>query len=165
MFSQSISSLNAPKVLGPYSAAIKLGDFVYCSGQLPLDPVTNEIVEGGIKEQTAQVLRNLEAVLSEKDLELRHVVKTTVFMSDLNEFADMNEIYGTYFKEPYPARSTVQVAALPKGAKLEIECLVIDTLVYEKQMQQAQGCSGCGGSDCASDCNCDGGCEGGCCEG
>lgn len=162
MFSQAISSCNAPKALGPYSAGIKLGDFVYLSGQVPLDPVTNEVVSGGIKEQTVQVLKNIEALLMEMNLELRHVVKTTVFMTDLNEFAEMNEVYGSYFKEPYPARSTVQVVALPKGVKVEIECLVIDTLAYERQMQQG-GCGGCGNhqhgecceGDCGDSCNCE----------
>ncbi len=162
MFTQAFSSPNAPKALGPYSQAVKLGDFVYLSGQIPLDPTTSEVVGETIQEQTQQVLKNIEAVLSEMNLELRHVLKTTVYMSNLEEFNEMNEIYATYFKEPYPARSTVQVAALPKGVKIEIECIVIDTLAYEKQMAQAQGgCSGgcCGGDENSSDC------EGGCCGG
>lgn len=157
MLIQEITSANAPKAIGPYSPAVKLGDFVYMSGQIPVDPSTNELVEGGIVEQTHQVLRNMEALLSEMNLEMRHVVKTTVFMTDLSEFAAMNEIYATYFTNPFPARSTVQVGALPKGAKVEIECLVIDTLVYERQMQG--GCNGgCGGG-----CSEEGGCSGGCC--
>lgn len=157
MFTQAISSPNAPKALGPYSQAIKLGDFVYLSGQIPMDPSTGEIVPGGIQEQTQQVLKNIEAVLAEMDLEIRHVVKTTVFMTDLSEFDAMNQIYAVYFNEPFPARSTVQVAALPKGAKIEIECTVIDTLVYEKQMSHG-GCNGsCGGEGChGEDCGCDG---------
>ncbi len=160
MFNQPIKSNNAPAAIGPYSAGIKLGDFVYMSGQLPIDVNTGELVSGGIKEQTAQVIRNLEALLAECNLELRHVVKTTVFMSDLAEFTDMNEIYATYFNEPFPARSTVQVAALPKGAKVEIECLVIDTLAYEQQMQQ-HSCGGdcsCGENGCSDDETCGGGC-------
>ncbi len=158
MFSQKITSKNAPEAIGPYSAGIKLGDFVYLSGQLPVDATTNEVVSGGIKEQTAQVIKNIEALLAECDLELRHVVKTTVFMTDLNEFQEMNEIYSAFFNEPYPARSTVQVVALPKGVKVEIECLVIDTLVYEKQAQQSCQTQGsecdCGGS-CGDDCGCE----------
>ncbi|MEA4875038.1 RidA family protein [Anaerorhabdus sp.] len=155
MFTQAISSPNAPKALGPYSQAIKLGDFVYLSGQIPMDPSTGAIVEGGIQEQTQQVLKNIEAVLSEMNLETRHVVKTTVFMTDLSEFDDMNKIYGAYFNEPFPARSTIQVVALPKGAKIEIECTVIDTLAYERQMNQGcgGGCSGgCSDGDCGCDC-------------
>lgn len=150
MFTQSITSPNAPKALGPYSQAVKLGDFVYLSGQIPLDATTGELVAGGIQEQTQQVLRNIEAVLSEMNLETRHVVKTTVFMTNLADFDLMNQIYGTYFNQPYPARSTIQVAALPKGAQIEIECIVIDTLAYERQMSE-----GCGGG-------CSGGCSGGC---
>ncbi|MFV0479764.1 MAG: RidA family protein [Anaerorhabdus sp.] len=160
MFTQAYSSPNAPKALGPYSQAVKLGDFVYLSGQVPLSPETGEIVGTTIQEQTQQVLKNIEAVLMELNLELRHVLKTTVFMSDLKEFDGMNEIYGTYFQQPYPARSTVQVAALPKGAKIEIECIVIDTLAYEKQMAHShEGCDGgcCGGEE--------EGCSGGCCGG
>lgn len=159
MFSRAITSPNAPKAIGPYSAEIKLGDFVYLSGQLPLDPLTGKIVEGDIQVQTAQVIRNIKALLAELGLELRHVVKTTVFMTDLNEFTKMNEIYGEAFDEPYPARSCVQVAALPMGAKVEIECQVIDTLVYERQMQG--GCQGChgGGECCEGDCDCTEGCS------
>ena len=148
MFNQAIHSKNAPKAIGPYSPAIKLGDFVYLSGQIPLDANTGELVAGGIQEQTHQVFRNIVALLSEMELETRHIVKTTVFMTDLAEFNEMNEVYGTYFDEPYPARSTIQVVALPKGAKVEIECLVIDTLNYENQM--GTGCS----------CEDDGDCEG-----
>ena len=129
MLIQEITSANAPKAIGPYTPAVKLGDFVYMSGQIPVDPASGEIVAGGIQEQTHQVLKNIEALLAEMNLEMRHIVKTTVFMTDLGEFNAMNEIYATYFDRPYPARSTVQVGALPKGAKVEIECLVIDTLV------------------------------------
>jgi len=150
MFSKAIHSKNAPKAIGPYSPAIKLGDFIYLSGQIPLDPTTAEVVAGGIREQTHQVFKNIEALLSEMDLETRHIVKTTVFMTDLAEFNEMNEVYGTYFNEPYPARSTIQVVALPKGVKVEIECLVIDTLNYEKQMGNDCACHqecGCGSCD------------------
>ena len=176
MFTKSYSSPNAPQAIGPYSPALKLGDFVYLSGQLPLDPQSGEIVGNDIQEQTYQVLKNIEAVLAEMNLETRHIVKTTVFMSDLADFNAMNEIYATYFAQPYPARSTVQVAALPKGAKIEIEALVIDTLVYEQQASQSScGCGdedGCGES-CGEGCECGGedndqevpaeNCEDGCC--
>lgn len=153
VFLKSVKSNNAPKALGPYSPAVKLGDFVYLSGQIPVDPATNEVVEGGIEEQTHQVMKNLAAVLAEMGLGLRHMVKTTIFCTDLNDFAKINEVYGSYLEEPFPARSCVQVAALPKGVKIEIEAIVIDTLVYEQQLAAQQGgCSSCGGS-----------CDGGCC--
>ena len=143
MFLQAIKSKKAPAAIGPYSPGVKLGDFVYLSGQIPLDPATNAMVEGGIKEQTTRVLENITALLAEINLGLHHIVKTTVFLSDLADFTEMNEIYATYFTEPYPARSTVQVAALPKNAKVEIECLVLDTLAYEQE-----NCAGCqGGCD------------------
>jgi 2-iminobutanoate/2-iminopropanoate deaminase len=151
MFTKSFSSPNVYKAIGPYSPAVKLGDFVYVSGQLPLD-VEGKLVEGDIQEQAYQVLKNMEAVLAEMNLEMRHIVKTTVFLSDLNDFNALNEIYATYFSDPYPARSTIQVAALPKGAKVEIEAIVIDTLVYEQQMAHQHGES-CG---CGDDCGCDG---------
>lgn len=153
MFTKSITSNNAPKAIGPYSPAVKLGDFVYVSGQLPVDPETNDIVEGGIQEQTYQVLKNVEALLAEMNLEMRHIVKTTVFMTNLSDFSLMNEIYSTYFADPYPARSTVEVKALPKGALIEIEAIVIDTLLYEQQVRQQQGHSheGCG---CGDSCGC-----------
>jgi len=153
MFTKSITSNNAPKAIGPYSPAVKLGDFVYVSGQLPVDPETNEIVQGGIQEQTYQVLKNVEALLAEMNLEMRHIVKTTVFMTNLSDFSLMNEIYSTYFADPYPARSTVEVKALPKGALIEIEAIVIDTLLYEQQVRQQHGHSheGCG---CGDSCGC-----------
>jgi len=145
---QGIHSQHAPKAIGPYSPAVKLGDFVYLSGQLPIDPLTGELVKGDMYEQTYQVLRNMEAVLQEMGLEFRHIVKTTVFITDLSQFTKFNEIYATVFAEPYPARSTVQVAALPMGAMIEVEALVIDTLAYEAQMHHHhhdhEGC-GCGG--------------------
>jgi len=151
MFTKSFSSPNVYKAIGPYSPAVKLGDFVYVSGQLPLD-VEGKLVEGDIQEQAYQVLKNMEAVLAEMNLEMRHIVKTTVFLTDLNDFNALNEIYATYFSDPYPARSTIQVAALPKGAKIEIEAIVIDTLVYEQQMAHQHGES-CG---CGDECGCDG---------
>ncbi|MEG0093946.1 MAG: RidA family protein [Erysipelotrichaceae bacterium] len=153
MFINAIKPENAPKALGPYSPAVKLGDFVYLSGQIPLDPKTNEVVGSTIEEQTHQVMKNIEVILAEMGLEFRHIVKTTIFVKDLNDFASLNEVYGSYLKEPYPARSCVEVAKLPKDVLVEIECLVIDTLVYEQQMAaQESGCSG----NCSS---CGDGCE------
>ena len=110
-----------------------------------------------IQAQTHQSLLNVEAILNEMGLATRHITKTTVFMTDLSEFDKMNEIYATFFSEPYPARSCVQVAALPKGAKIEIEALVIDTLAYEQQMQQGcqGGCGSHGHDGCGDDCNCE----------
>lgn len=120
---ESIHTDNAPKALGPYSQAIKVGDFVFCSGQVPIDPSTNSFVEGGIKEQTRQALINAQNILKEAGLSLANVVKTTVFLSDMDNFADMNEIYAQFFTKPYPARSAVAVKKLPKGALVEIECI------------------------------------------
>ena len=151
MFINAIHSEHAPKAIGPYSPAVKLGDFVYLSGQIPLDPKTGEVVGTTIEEQTHQVMKNIGAVLAEMGLAHRHVVKTTVFMKDLNDFNAFNEVYGSYFTQPYPARSCVEVAKLPKDVLVEVECLVIDTLVYEQQMaaQSCGGCSGCGdGTGC-----------------
>jgi len=161
MFTKSITSEHAPKAVGPYSPAVKLGDFVYVSGTLPIDPETNQLAEGGIQEQTYQVLKNMEAILAEMNLETRHIVKTTVFMTDLSQFDAMNEIYATYFADPYPARSTVEVKALPKGASIEIEAIVIDTLLYEQQVAAQQGSAcGCGEEGCGSNESCGCGEEG-----
>lgn len=152
VFLKAIEPENAPKALGPYSPAVKLGDFVYLSGQIPLDPKTGEIVGETIEEQTHQVMKNIQAVLADMGLGLRHIVKTTIFMSDLADFDKLNEVYGSYLEEPYPARSCVQVARLPKDVLVEIECIVIDTLVYEKQLAaQEQGCGG-GCSSCEGCC-------------
>lgn len=151
-FIKAIKPQNAPKALGPYSPAVKLGDFVYLSGQIPLNPETNEIAGTTIQEQTHQVMKNIKAVLDEMGLGFRHIMKTTIFVSDLNDFDALNEVYASYFEEPYPARSCVQVARLPKDVKLEIECIVIDTLLYEQQMEAANGCScsgGCSDSGCS----------------
>jgi 2-iminobutanoate/2-iminopropanoate deaminase len=120
-----VVSPNAPAALGPYSQAIASGPWVFCSGQVPLDPQTGELVGSGVSEQTRQVFRNLEAVLSAQGLELTHIVKTTVFMTDLKRFAEMNAEYATFFPEAPPARSTIQVVALPKGAQVEIEAIAV----------------------------------------
>ncbi len=118
-----ISTQSAQQAIGPYSQAIKIGQFLFTSGQIPLDPQTGEFVAGGIKEQTEQVLRNLTAVLKASGAELRQVVKTTVFLAEMSDFAVMNEVYGSFFTENPPARSTVQAAGLPRGARVEIELI------------------------------------------
>ena len=116
-----ISTTNAPSAIGPYSQAIQVGNIIYTSGQIPIDPATGSFVEGGIKEQTRQSLLNVKAILEEVGLTMGNVVKTTVFMADMNDFADMNAVYAEFFTEPYPARSAVAVKTLPKGALVEIE--------------------------------------------
>ena len=113
----------APKAIGPYSQAIVHGDTVYCSGQIPLDPATGQLVEGGIAEQTARVLENLKAVLDAAGSSLDRVLKTTVFLQDMAEFAPMNEVYGRYFHVNPPARATVEAARLPRDVRVEIECV------------------------------------------
>ena len=118
---KAISTTKAPAAIGPYSQGIKVGDLVYTSGQIPIDPVTGNFVEGGIKEQTRQSLTNVQAILKEAGLTMGNVVKTTVFMADMNDFADMNAVYADFFTEPDPARSAVAVKTLPKGALVEIE--------------------------------------------
>ncbi|MBR6035402.1 MAG: RidA family protein [Bacteroidaceae bacterium] len=116
-----ISTTKAPAAIGPYSQAIQVENFVYASGQIPIDPATGVLVEGGIKEQTRQSLLNVQAILKEVGLTMGNVVKTTVFIADMNDFADMNAVYAEFFSEPYPARSAVAVKTLPKGALVEIE--------------------------------------------
>ena len=116
-----ISTKKAPAAIGPYSQAVQVGNLVYTSGQIPINPATGAFVEGGIKEQTRQSLTNVKAILEEAGLSMGHVVKTTVFMADMNDFADMNSVYAEFFAEPYPARSAVAVKTLPKGALVEIE--------------------------------------------
>ena len=120
---KTIHTEQAPKAVGPYSQAIEAGGFVFASGQLPIDPATGTFPEGGIKEQTRQSLTNAQAVLRAAGIDLTHVVKTTVFLSDIDNFAAMNEVYAEFFKEPYPARSAFAVKTLPKGALVEVECI------------------------------------------
>ena len=119
-----VSTPNAPAALGPYSQAVDTGFTVYCSGQLGLDPATGNLADG-VQAQTHQALKNLQAVLNEAGLSLDNVVKTTVFVQDLADFGTVNEIYGTYFHGGFPARSCVQIAALPKNALVEIECIAV----------------------------------------
>ena len=116
-----ISTKKAPAAIGPYSQAIRVGNLVYTSGQIPIDPATGAFAEGGIKEQTRQSLNNVRAILEEEGLAMDNVVKTTVFMADMGDFAEMNVVYAEFFTEPYPARSAVAVKTLPKGALVEIE--------------------------------------------
>jgi 2-iminobutanoate/2-iminopropanoate deaminase len=118
-----ISTSEAPAAIGPYSQAVRAGAVVYCAGQIPLDPKTGQIVSGGIDVETRRVLDNIAAILRAEGLSFEHVVKTTIFLIDLGDFQSVNEIYGSYFKQAPPARSTVQVAALPKGARVEIEVI------------------------------------------
>jgi len=120
-----VSTEKAPKAIGPYSQAILTDDLMFTSGQLGLDPATMELVEGGIEAQTRQVLTNLKHVLETADSGLNFVIKTTVYLQDMGEFAKMNAVYAEFFPENPPARSTVQVAALPKGALVEIECVAL----------------------------------------
>jgi 2-iminobutanoate/2-iminopropanoate deaminase len=120
-----ISTTEAPLAVGPYSQAIAAGQFLFCSGQIPLEPETGILIEGGIPRQTERVLQNIAAVLRAYGLEMEHVVKTTVFLTDLGNFAEMNAEYSKFFPSDPPARSTIQVAALPKGANVEIEAIAL----------------------------------------
>ena len=120
---KALESKNAPAAIGAYSQGTLASNFAFISGQLPIDPATGAFPEGGIKEQTRQSLRNLEAVLKEAEMGLSNVVKTTVLLADIADFAAMNEVYDSYFKAPYPARAAFAVKALPKGALVEIECI------------------------------------------
>ncbi len=120
---EAIHTEKAPKAIGPYSQAIKVGNMIFASGQIPVDPATGEFAEGGIKGQTRQSLTNAQAILKEAGSDLSKVIKTTVFLSDMGNFAAMNEVYAEFFQQPYPARSAVAVKDLPKGALVEIECI------------------------------------------
>jgi len=120
-----VTTENAPGAIGPYSQAIKVNGLVFCSGQIPIDPGTGEFVAGGVSEQTEQVLKNLSAVLEAAGTSIENVIKTTVFLADINDFAAMNEVYGRFFDKNKPARATVQAARLPRDARVEIECIAI----------------------------------------
>ena len=120
-----ISTSEAPAAIGPYSQAVRNGNFLFCSGQIPLDPKSGQIVPGDIATQTRRVLDNVGAVLKAEGLNFENIVKTTIFLTNLDDFQTVNEIYGSYFKQEPPARSTVQVSALPKGAKVEIEVIAV----------------------------------------
>ena len=120
-----VETADAPKAIGAYSQAIVADDFVFVSGQIGLDPKTGNMVEGGVAEQTEQVMKNLEAILKASRSDFENVVKATIFLADINDFAKVNEIYGRHFKAPFPARATVQIARLPRDAKVEIEVTAI----------------------------------------
>jgi 2-iminobutanoate/2-iminopropanoate deaminase len=118
-----IKPKHSPAAVGPYNHAVRIGDLLFSAGQIPLDPATGNLVTGDIKAQTERVLQNVKAILDDQQLTFAHVVKSTVFLTNLADFAGMNEVYAKYFTENFPARSTVQVAALPKGANVEIEVI------------------------------------------
>ena len=120
---EKIATDRAPKAIGPYSQAIRSGDLIFCAGQVGLDPATGEAVQGDVKVQTAQIIDNLAAVLAAAGSDLAHVLKTTVFLTDMGDFAAMNEIYAQKFGDHRPARSTIGIAALPRGLRVEIECI------------------------------------------
>lgn len=122
---KQISTNKAPAAIGPYSQAIEAGGMVFASGQLPIDPATGAFVEGGVKEQTRQSLTNVQNILREAGVDLSHVVKTTVFLSDMANFGAMNEVYAEFFTQPFPARSAVAVKTLPKDALVEVECIAV----------------------------------------
>ena len=117
---KAISTIKAPGAIGPYSQAIRTGNLIFVSGQLPVDPSTGNFADGGIKELTRQSLANIKAILEAEGTDMAHVVKTTVFLAD---FAEMNEVYATFFTSPFPARSAVAIKTLPKNARVEIECI------------------------------------------
>ena len=115
----------APAAIGPYIQAIEINGMIFASGQIPINPATGNLVEGGIQEQTRQALTNASEVMKAAGVDMTHVVKTTVFLADMNDFVAMNEIYATFFTAPFPARSAVAVKALPKGALVEVECVAV----------------------------------------
>jgi 2-iminobutanoate/2-iminopropanoate deaminase len=120
-----VTAAGVPKAIGPYSPAVKVGNLLFLSGSIPLDPVSGQLVEGGIKEQTTRVLENIKTLLAAAGADFSNVARTTVFMVDLGEFAAMNEIYSSYFTAPYPARSTVQVVKLPRDVRVEIDVIAV----------------------------------------
>ena len=122
---QPIATPLAPAAIGPYSQAVEAGNTLYVSGQLPINPATGQFAEGGINELTAQSLINMKAILEAAGMSFDNVVKTTVFLADMADFADMNEVYAQFFAAPFPARSAVAVKTLPKGARVEIECIAV----------------------------------------
>ena len=127
LYREIIATQNAPAAIGPYSQAVQVGDFVYTAGQIPLVPETGKLIEGGIEEQTRQVMQNLANILEAAGSSLAHIVKTTIFVTNLADFAAINKVYGSFFAGDPPARSTVQVTALPLEANIEIEAIAIRT--------------------------------------
>lgn len=139
---QKINSTKAPAAIGPYSQAVKYSNLLFCSGNIGIDPKTNSFVQGDIKEQTKQTFKNLGEVLKAAGTVFDNVLKVTVYLKNMNDFAAMNKVYATYFKEPYPARATVEVARLPKDALIEVECIA-----YVRDNK-----SGCYGKECNCEC-------------
>lgn len=123
MSKKIIQTNNAPAPIGPYNQAVMAGDYLYVSGQVPIDPQNNEVLRGSIKEQTHLVMKNLKAILDEAGLGMAHIVKSSIFIKDMGQFAEINEVYGSYFTSDYPARETVEVAGLPKGVDVEISVI------------------------------------------
>jgi 2-iminobutanoate/2-iminopropanoate deaminase len=119
----AVSAADAPKAIGPYSHAIRAGELLFVSGQVPIDPATGNLIDGDITAQTRRVMDNLSAVLKAGGLSLQHVVRTTIFLADMSDFAAVNAVYGSFLSEPYPARATVQVSRLPKDARVEIDAI------------------------------------------
>ena len=122
---QAVATDKAPKAIGPYSQGIKAGNLLFVSGQVPIDPATGNIIEGDIKTQTDRVMRNLTAILEAGGASMDHVVRCTVYLADMNDFAAMNEVYGSYFSQPAPARATIQAVRLPKDARVEIDVVAV----------------------------------------
>jgi 2-iminobutanoate/2-iminopropanoate deaminase len=118
-----IKPAKSPPAVGPYNHAVRIGDFLFCAGQIPIDPASGNLIAGDVKTQTERVLQNIRAILEDQNLNFGNVIKSTVFMTNLADFSGMNEVYAKYFTSDFPARSTVQVAALPKGANVEIEVI------------------------------------------
>jgi 2-iminobutanoate/2-iminopropanoate deaminase len=136
-----VATRDAPSAIGPYSQAVRCGSMLFCAGQIPLDPNTGQLVRGDVSVQAKRVLENIAAILKAEGLSFDHIVKTTVFLTDMNDFQTVNEIYATYFGENPPARSTVAVAGLPKGAKLEIEVVAMtsDSATGSKTVSDTSG--------------------------
>lgn len=126
MKKEAITTDNAPKAIGPYSQAVKVNGFIFVSGQIPIDPHTDEVTKGDIVDQTRQVLKNISSILVAAGSSLKDVVKTTVYMKDLSKFGEMNQIYGEFFTVPFPARATVEVSNLPKGVDVEIDAVAVE---------------------------------------
>jgi 2-iminobutanoate/2-iminopropanoate deaminase len=122
---EAVRTDKAPAAIGPYSQAVRVGNLLFCSGQIPLDPATGQLVTGDIAAQTRQVFANLGAVLTAAGVSFDHVARTTVYLADMTDFAAMNDVYGTFFRDPAPARSTIQAAGLPKSARVEIDVIAV----------------------------------------
>lgn len=122
---EAVATDKAPRAIGPYSQAVRMGNLLFCSGQIPLDPLTGQLATGDIAAQTRQVFANLGAVLAEAGASFAHVARTTVYLADMQDFVEMNEVYATFFTAPAPARSTVQAAGLPRNARIEIDVIAV----------------------------------------